>query len=42
MCLCRDRLRANVSEHPLLLAEPSHQPPAMRERVVEALFERYK
>ena len=40
--LCRDRLRADVSEHPLLLAEPSHQPPGLRERMVEAIFEQHR
>ena len=38
---CRDRLRADTRDHPLLIAEPSHQPPSLRERTVEAIFEHH-
>ena len=38
----KDRLRINPEEHPMLVAEPSFNSNASREKMVEILFEKYK
>lgn len=35
----KDRLRLDASEHPFMLAEPTAQPDADREEVIERMFE---
>ncbi len=35
----RDSLNADPSEHPILMAEPSYNTPAIREKLTEILFE---
>ncbi|GAQ90121.1 actin-related protein 4 - ARP4 [Klebsormidium nitens] len=37
----RERLQVDPREHPMLLAEPSHNTPAVREKTVELMFEKY-
>ena len=34
-------MRLSTEEHPMLLAEPSHNTPAAREKMVELMFEKY-
>lgn len=36
------QMRLNTEEHPLLLAEPSHNTKEAREKMVEIMFEKYK
>ncbi|KAK9825720.1 hypothetical protein WJX74_001082 [Apatococcus lobatus] len=38
----RDRLRVNIEEHPVMMAEPVFQTKAAREQLLEALFETHK
>lgn len=38
----KDRLRIQPEEHPMLLAEPSFNPEACREKMLEIMFEKYK
>mmetsp|Transcript_54 Transcript_54/g.164 ORF Transcript_54/g.164 Transcript_54/m.164 type:complete len:447 (-) Transcript_54:244-1584(-) len=38
----RDRLRISPEEHPMLLAEPSFNTNAAREKMIELMFEKYK
>ncbi|GMH38536.1 hypothetical protein BSKO_06420 [Bryopsis sp. KO-2023] len=37
----KDRLRLHPEEHPMLVCEPSNNPPATREKLVELAFEKY-
>lgn len=37
----RKQMRLNTEEHPLLLSEPSHNTNAVREKIVELMFEKY-
>lgn len=40
-CSCRDRLVLDPTEHPMLLAEPTFNTKALREQMVQAMFETY-
>jgi actin-like protein 6A len=39
--ICRNQMRLTTEEHPMLLAEPSHNTSAAREKMVELMFEKY-
>lgn len=41
MVACRDRLRVEPSEYAMLLAEPNDNSKAVREKVVELMFEKF-
>lgn len=38
----KDQMRINPEEHPIMMAEPTHNSKAAREKMVELLFEKYK
>ena len=38
---CRKQMRQQTAEHPLMLAEPSHNTKEAREKLVALLFEKY-
>lgn len=37
-----DQMRLNLDDHPIMLAEPSHNTKEAREKTVEIMFEKYK
>ncbi len=39
--VCRDQMRLSTDEHPMMLAEPSQNEKAVREKMVEIMFEKY-
>ena len=41
MYVCRDQMRLTTDEHPMMLAEPSQNEKAVREKMVEIMFEKY-
>lgn len=41
LLLCRDQMRLATEDHPVMLAEPSHNSRAAREKMVELMFEKY-
>lgn len=38
----RDQMRLSMEEHPVMLAEPTHNNREARERMVQLMFEKYK